>query len=57
MNKQESPTVEQKDYIQYPVIKHNRREYKKEMCVYVYMCVYIYIYKTESLLVQQKLTL
>ena len=44
MNKQESPTVEQKDYIQYPVIKHNRREYKKEcVCVCISVCVYIYI--------------
>ena len=32
------------DYIQYPVIKHNGKEYEKA-CV----CIYIYVYKAESL--------
>ena len=33
------------NYIQYLMINHNRKEYKKRM--YTYICVYIYI--TESL--------
>ena len=38
------------NYIQYPVINHNGKEYEKEyiyMCIY--MCVCVYMYKTESL--------
>ena len=31
--------------IQYPVINHNGKEYKKE-CVYIYIYIYIYIYGT-----------
>ena len=27
------------NYIQYPVINHNEKDYEKEMCVYVYMCM------------------
>ena len=40
-----------RDYIQYPVINHNGKEYiKKEyVCVCVCVYIYIYIYKTESL--------
>ena len=39
------------NYIQYPVINHNGKEYKKRMCVcmYIYICVYTHIYVTESL--------
>ena len=32
------------DYIQYPVIKHNTKEYEKEYKKYIYLCIYIYIY-------------
>ena len=36
------------NYIQYPVINHNRKEYEKEcVCVYIYTHTHIYI--TESL--------
>ena len=31
------------NYIQYPGINHNGKEYEKG-CVYIYVCVYIYIY-------------
>ena len=31
------------NYIQYPVINHNGKEYEKE-CMYVYTYIYIYIY-------------
>ena len=38
------------NYIEYPVINHNRKEYEREcVCVYIYIyviiyiCVYIYI--------------
>ena len=40
------------DYIQYPVIKHNGKEYEKAcVCVYTYIYIYIniYVYKAESL--------
>ena len=30
------------NYIQYPVINHNGKEYEKE-CVYIYIYIYIYI--------------
>ena len=50
MDKQQDPTVQHTgNYIQYPVINHNGKEYRKErVCV----CVYIYntcINTTESL--------
>ena len=33
------------NYIQYPVINHNGKEYEKEyIYVYIYMFLYIYIY-------------
>ena len=33
------------NYIQYPVINHNGKEYKKEcVCAYTYIYVYIYMY-------------
>ena len=32
------------NYVQYPVINHNRKEYEKE-CIYIYVCVCV----TESL--------
>ena len=41
------------DYIQYPVINHNGKEYIKKECVCV--CVYIYI-KLNHFAVQKKLT-
>ena len=31
------------NYIQYPGINHNGKEYKQE-CVYIYIYIYIYIY-------------
>ena len=31
------------DYIQYPVINHNGKEYEKE-CICIYIYIYIYIY-------------
>ena len=34
--------------IQYPMISHNGKEYKKE-CVYICVCIYIYVCITESL--------
>ena len=48
VNKQESPAGEQKNYIKYPMIKHNGKEDKKNVSMYVYVCVCIYI--SESLL-------
>ena len=35
-------------YIQYPMINHNGKEYKKE-CIYIYIYIYMYICITESL--------
>ena len=35
------------NYIQYPMINHNGKEYKK--CMYVYIYMYIYICINESL--------
>ena len=36
------------NYIHYPVMNHNGKEYEKEyICIYMYVCVYIQ--KTESL--------
>ena len=35
MDKQQGPTVYTGNYIQYPVINHNGKEYEKE-CVYMY---------------------
>ena len=39
------------NYIQYPVINHNGKEYEKEyiymyiyIYVYIYICIYIYVY-------------
>ena len=32
------------NYTQYPVVNHNGKEYKKNVCVYIYMYLYIYIY-------------
>ena len=46
------------NYIQYPVIYHNRKEYEKEyvcVCVYIYIYIYIYIY-LKHFVIQQKLT-
>ena len=39
------------NYIQYPMINHNGKEYFKKECVYIYVYThtYIYICKTESL--------
>ena len=39
MNKQQEPIVSTGNYIQYPVINYNGKEYKKN----------VHIYKTESL--------
>ena len=35
MDNQQRPTVERGDYIQYPVINHNGKEYEKE-CTHLY---------------------
>ena len=40
--KKQGPTDSTGNYIQYPVINHNGKEYEKE-CVYIYICI------TESL--------
>ena len=33
------------NYIQYPEINYNGKEYEKEcVCIYIYMYIYIYIY-------------
>ena len=29
------------NYIQYPVINHNRKEYFKKGCIYIYIYIYI----------------
>ena len=34
MDKKQGPTVQHRDYIQYPMINHNGKEYEKE---YIYM--------------------
>ena len=31
------------NYIQYPMINHNGKGYKKRTCVYIYIYIYIYI--------------
>ena len=36
MDKQQGPTVEHRDYIQYPLINHDGKEHEKE-----YTCMYI----------------
>ena len=42
MDKQQGPTVYgTENYIQYPVIGHNRKEYENRY-IYIYLCVYIY---------------
>ena len=39
MDKQQGPTVEYGDYIQYPVINHNGQEYEKEhTCITESLC-------------------
>ena len=43
MDKQQGPTVYgTENYIQYPVIDHNRKEYENRY-IYIYMCVCVYI--------------
>ena len=45
MDKQQGPTYRTGNYIQYPVINHNRKKYdKKCVCVYIYIYINIYIY-------------
>ena len=46
MDRQQGPTVEHRNYIQYPEINHNGKEYEKE-CVCTYMAEYIHIYMAE----------
>ena len=46
MDKQQVLLYSTGNYIQYPMINHNGKEYKKE-CIYIY--IYIYICITESL--------
>ena len=44
------------NYIQYPVINHNGKEYKKEyVCVCVYIYIYVYMY-LNYFAIQQTLT-
>ena len=46
MDKQQGPTVYTTgNYIEYPIIKYNGKEYRKE---YVYMYTKSYMYITES---------
>ena len=43
MDKQQGPTVYgTENYIQYPVIDHNRKEYENRY-IYIYVCVCIYM--------------
>ena len=39
------------NYIQYPMINHDGKEYKK---MYIYIYIYIYIYRTDSLLLYSR---
>ena len=48
MDKQQDPTVQHRDYIQYTVINNNGKDNDK-LCVCVCVYIYIYIYLTESL--------
>ena len=32
------------NYIRYPMINHNGKEYLKRMCVYIYTYIHIYVY-------------
>ena len=32
------------NYIQYPVISHNGKEYEKNVCIYIYIYIHIHIY-------------
>ena len=45
------------NFIQYPVINRDGKEYKKRMCVcvYIYINIYIYIYKIESLCCKEEI--
>ena len=36
MDKKQGPIIQHREYIQYPVISHNGKEYEKE-CIYIYM--------------------
>lgn len=48
MDKQQGPTVcmaQETNYIQYPIINHNEKDYKKNM----YVCIYVHTHLTESL--------
>ena len=48
------------NYLQYSMINHNGKEYKKKNeYIYIYICIYIYIYiyiKLNCFAIQQKLT-
>ena len=38
MGKQQGPTYNIGSYVQYPVIKNNRKEYKKNICITESFC-------------------
>ena len=37
--------AQETNYIQYPIINHNEKDYKKNM----YVCIYVHTHLTESL--------
>ena len=57
-DKQQGPTVQHKEqqYTEYPVIKHNEKMWKKNMCIHIYTYMYIYT-KLNHFAVQKTLTL
>ena len=48
LNHQGSPLYSTENYIQYPVISHNGKEYEKE-CIYMYVCVLNHSVVSDSL--------
>ena len=45
MDKQQGPTYIRGNYIQYPVINHNEKEYIHILHIYINIYMNIYIYK------------
>ena len=41
LDEQQNPPYSRGNYIQYPVINNNGKEYEKE-CTYIYVCVCVY---------------
>ena len=42
MDKQQGPMIG--NYIQYPVISHNGKEYEKRIYIYIHTHIYVYVY-------------